>query len=121
MGDAGVLDWPLHVAAGSWRPEHIVISDPGPPIVPLDLTGCTARMVINSRRDGRGVVLATLSDSSGLRLTSDGRLYFEPTETVTSGWVWRHGWHQVELAHPAGRTVRVAAGPVSVSPELVTP
>jgi hypothetical protein len=115
------LTWPIRQEAGSWRPRWIVLTDPDTtPPEPMDLTaGFTARMVIATRRDGHGVVLAELDHTTGLRLTADGRLYYEPDPEVTSSWTWRHGWHQIELYHPgADKPVRVAQGPISVSPEL---
>lgn len=116
----GIVTWDICVAAGSWRPEYIVLLDPDTRL-PLDVTaGFSARMVIANRSDGRGQELAELTVGSGLRLAAEGRLYFEPAEAVTSAWTWRRGHHHIELTHPSGRIVRVAAGPVTVSPELVT-
>lgn len=116
-----VLKWDMCILAGSWQPSYITILDPDSG-EPLDITsGYTARMVIAQRSDGRGLKLAEFTIGTGLRLASGGRLYFEPAEAVTSAWVWRRGWHQIELTHPSGRIVRVAAGLVTVSAELVTP
>lgn len=112
--------WDLTIDAGSWEPQYIELRDPTSNTL-LDLTapGYTARMVVATRSDGTGTVLADLADSAVFRRTSTGRLYFEPPTAVTSGWAWRRGHHQIELTHPSGRTVRVAQGQVRVTPELV--
>lgn len=113
--------WDLTVEAGSWNPSYLILTDPGTGL-PLDLTvsGYSARMVVATRSDGTGTVLADLADGQVFRRTTTGRLYFEPPVTLTSGWVWRFGYHQIELSPPAGLpTVRVAEGRVRVRPELV--
>ncbi len=115
------IAWNLHVEAGSWEPQYITLTDPETG-QPLDLTapGYVVRGVVASRPDGSGTVLADLDDGTVWRRTTDGRIYFEPPNAVTSAWGWRHGYHQTELAHPSGKTVRIAAGRVTVSPELVS-
>lgn len=119
------IDWPLAVAAGSYEPQFITITDPDDG-TPVDLTapGWTVTGVVATRADGTGTVLLTLPDGDGSvwRRTSTGRIYFEPPATVSAGWTFRRGFHQVELEPPAGPefTVRVAAGTFHVSPELVT-
>lgn len=112
--------WDLTIDAGSWEPQYIELRDPTTNTL-LDLTtpGYSARMVVATRSDGGGIVLADLTDSAVFRRTTTGRLYFEPPTAVTSGWAWRRGYHQIELVHPSGRTVRVAQGQVRVNPELV--
>lgn len=115
------ITWDLTIEAGSWEPQYIVLSDPDTNL-PLDLTasGYTARMVVATRSDGAGTVLADLGDEQVFRRTNTGRLYFEPAPEITSGWVWRFGYHQIELTMPTlDLPVRVAAGRVRVSPELV--
>ncbi len=115
------VQWDITVHAGSWEPEYITISDPTSGL-PLNLTlpGYTVHGVVATRPDGSGTVLADLPDTSVWRRTTTGRIYFEPANAVTSGWAFRHGYHQIELTHPTGKTVRIAAGRFVVSPELVT-
>lgn len=116
-----VLDWPITVLAGSWNPQYIVLRDPATE-QPLDLTvaGYSARMVVATRSDGTGTVLADLADGVVFRRTAQGRLYFEPLPALTSEWVWRRGYHHIELARPdTTKPVRVAAGRITLSPELV--
>lgn len=115
------ITWDLTIEAGSWEPQYIVLSDPDTN-QPLDLTasGYTARMVVATRSDGTGTVLADLDDGEVFRRTDSGRLYFEPPVEITSAWVWRFGYHQIELTMPdLTKPVRVATGRVRVRPELV--
>lgn len=114
------ITWDITVEQGSWEPSYIALTDPTTG-APLDLTapGYSVRGVVATRRDGLGTLLATFPDGEVLRRTATGRLYFEPPTALTAGWSWRRGYHQVELTHPTGQTVRVAQGQILVNPELV--
>lgn len=114
------IPWNVTVEQGSWEPSYITVTDPVSG-QPLDLTapGYSVRAVVSTRPDRLGTVLADLPDSPSFRRTAAGRIYFQPEPAVTSGWAWRRGFWQVELAHPTGRTVRIATGQLVVSPELV--
>lgn len=114
--------WHLRVEAGSYEPQYIVITHPvsGAP-VDLTETGFLVHGVVATRPDGQGAVLLDLPETSGVwRRTNTGRIYFEPAAAVSSLWTFRRGFHHVELRHPIGQPVRVAAGRFTVSPELVT-
>lgn len=115
------VTWDLTVEAGSYEPSYLVLRDPETQ-EPLDLTtpGYTVHGVVATRSDGLGRVLADLPDGSVWRRTADGRIYFEPASAESSVWNFRRGYHQVELTHPSGETVRIASGAFRVSPELVT-
>lgn len=115
------IKWDLYVQAGSWDPQYITLTDPDTR-EPLDLTapGFSVHGVVATRTDGQGDILADLPDNSVWRRTTTGRLYFEPDPDLTSTWTFRRGFHQVEITHPVGQPVRIAAGLVLVSPELVT-
>jgi hypothetical protein len=96
-----------------------LITDPDTGL-PIDLTvsGFAAAMTVNSSQDGAGTDLLVLTDSSFLR-TSAGRLYFQPTSTVTKTWTFDYGYYQIELSHPSGETVRISQGPFRVSAEII--
>lgn len=119
------IRWDIHVQAGSYDPEYILISDPDTR-TPVDLTapGWEVTCVVASRSDGAGAELLRLPDGPGSvwQRSPDGRLIFAPSSQVSAGWpaTARRAHHQVELAHPSGQTVRVAQGRFRVDPELVT-
>ena len=102
---------------------HFRIPDGGEATVPPEDRGLRrdhVRLLV-ARPDGvRHRRFADLGDEQVFRRTNTGRLYFEPAPEITSGWVWRFGYHQIELTMPTlDLPVRVAAGRVRVSPELV--
>jgi hypothetical protein len=109
----------LLVEAGSYEPIYWLITDPATGL-PTDLTmsGFAAALTVNSSRDGGGTDLLVLTDTS-FRRTNTGRVYFQPSSTVSSGWTFRRGYYQVELTHPSGETVRISEGQFVVSAELV--
>lgn len=115
------ITWDLYVEAGSYEPQYLVLRDPDTGDL-LDLTqdGYSVHGVVATRPDGLGAVLVDLPEASGVwRRTAEGRIYFEPASATTAAWTFRHGYHQVELASPSADPVRIAAGRLRVSAELV--
>lgn len=110
---------PLRVQAGSYEPEYYLISD-GDTGLPVDLTqpGYEVTGLVATRPSG-GQTLLELPDDSVWRRTTEGRIYFEPSSMDSSTWTFRSGYHQVELSHPSGETVRILEGRFTVSAELV--
>lgn len=109
---------PLRVEAGSYEPVYWLVTDPqtGDPI---DLTapGFEVTMVVEDRY---GTELLALDDADVFRRTADGRVYFEPSSTLTTTWsVINAADYQIELAHPSEETVRIGYGPFSVDREFV--
>lgn len=109
----------LLIEAGSYEPQYWLITDPATGL-PTDLTvsGFAAALTVNDSQDGDGTDLLVLTDSS-FRRTNTGRVYFQPSSTVSSGWTFGRGYYQVELTHPSGQTVRISEGQFVVSAELV--
>lgn len=91
----------------------------GKPPVPVDLTGCTARMHVRATVEA-GEVLLSLSTADGhIELggpagTITLRLSAEETAAIT----WRLGVYDLEIVHADGTVRRLYAGRVTVSPEV---
>lgn len=91
----------------------------GKPAVPVDLTGCTARMQIREKIESTAVLLE-LSTTDG-RITLGGtagtvNLRVEAVDTAAI--TWRSGVYDLEIEFTDGTVRRLFSGPVSVSPEV---
>ena len=94
----------------------------GDPAVPVDLTGCTARMQIRKRVNDTEV-LDTLTTENG-KLTiynaSEGRLRIDISASQSSLYSFASGVYDLEIVYPAPSTTvyRILQGCVSVIPEV---
>lgn len=107
----------IGVEAGSFEPRYWSVTDPTTG-TPLDLTapGYAARMEVE---DNHGVTLLAFTDTTGLRRTASGRIYFEPSSATSRTWPRMRASYQLELSHPSGQTVRIGYGPFSVDYEFI--
>lgn len=91
----------------------------GKPAVPVDLTGCSARMQVREKIDSEDVLLSlstmdgriTLGDAAG---TVALRVEAEDTTDIT----WKTGVYDLEIEFADGTVRRLFGGSVSVSPEV---
>lgn len=91
----------------------------GLPPVPVDLTGCTARMHIRS--DIRAATPAIELSTENGRIVlggAAGTIRLKLSATETSSLNISQGVYDLEIVYPDGRVRRFAAGAVSVSPEV---
>lgn len=91
----------------------------GKPALPVDLTGCVARMQVREKVDSTAVLL-TLTSADG-RITLGGaagtvvlRVDADDTAAIT----WKGGVYDLEIEFADGTVRRLLAGTVSVSPEV---
>lgn len=93
------------------------ISDPATG-TPLDISGWSARGQVR-KWPGADTVLHEWSTTAGnLTLGVDGYLTITVSPAESSAWDWSEGRYDIELTKPDGDVIRVAAGPVMVSPEI---
>lgn len=91
-----------------------------PTPVPVDLTGCTARMQVRTAVEAPDVVLALSSDDGRIALGGvDGTLTLSLTAAETAALPPRlQAVYDLEIVHPDGTVRRLMAGKVAVSPEV---
>jgi hypothetical protein len=84
---------------------------------PVDLTGYTARMLVKSRMGGEeyfdaaaGVVIDPVEQTVRLTISA----------ADTASFTWRIGVYDLELESPTGVVSKLAAGAVTVAPEVTT-
>lgn len=100
-------------AAWVWKPGG----------VPMDFTGCTARMQVRAERESPGVLLELTTENGGITLGAvpgEIALYLGATSTASGVLDWESGVYDLEIQHPAGpeEVTRFAEGAVVVRPEV---
>ncbi|CAN7453835.1 hypothetical protein LJR066_002859 [Acidovorax sp. LjRoot66] len=91
----------------------------GTPAVPVDLTGCTARMQVRAEIESATVLLNLTTENGGITLGGTaGTIDLLSAEDETSDMTWDGGVWDLEIVHPGGEVTRLAQGSVSVSPEV---
>lgn len=91
----------------------------GTPAVPVDLTGCTARMQVRTRIDDTNVLLNLTTENGGISLGGTaGTVTIYLSATATAALTWKSGIYDLEIQFGNGDVRRLMAGSVSVSPEV---
>lgn len=116
--------WPLVIYKGQTLREHRVWKVGATPetAVPVDLTGCTARMHVRSEVDSPFILLSLTTENGGLALGgASGRieLYMSAQQTAQAN--WEDGVYDLEIEFPNGDVRRLFYGTVRTDPEATRP
>lgn len=91
----------------------------GSPAVPVDLTGCTARMQVRQKVDGTDVLLNLTTENGGIILGGiAGTVTVYLSATATAALAWKSGVYDLEIEFGNGDVRRLLSGSVSVSLEV---
>lgn len=91
----------------------------GAPAVPVDLTGCTARMQVRSQVDSPDVLLELTTANGRIEIDAlAGTLTLKLSAAETAALTWRNAVYDLEVVHPGGQVRRLAEGQVKVKPEV---
>lgn len=94
----------------------------GTPAVPVDLTGCTARMQVRSEVESETPLLSLTTENDRITLGgAAGTIDLYVSDEDTADITWADGVYDLEIEHPSGEVTRLAEGSVSVSPEVTRP
>jgi hypothetical protein len=94
----------------------------GTPAVPVDLTGCTARMQVREEVDSDTPLLTLTTENDRITLGDDeGTIDLYVSDEDTADIDWSSGVFDLEIEHPGGEVTRLAEGSVGVSPEVTRP
>ncbi|ADU36235.1 hypothetical protein [Variovorax paradoxus] len=89
------------------------------PGVPVDLTGCTARMQIREKLAAPSVLVDLTTENGGILLGgSTGAITMRIEAAVTAAYAWRSGIYDLEIIFADDTVRRLMHGSVSVSPEV---
>ena len=91
----------------------------GTPSVPVDLTGCTARMQIRASIPATAVLADLTTENGGITLGGVAgtiELFIAPTETALI--TWTAAVYDLEIVFSPTDVRRLLYGPVTMSPEV---
>jgi hypothetical protein len=91
----------------------------GTPAVPVDLTGCTARMQFRADITAAAPLVTLTTENGGIVLGGAlGTIELIITATTTAAFAWATAVYDLELAFASGDVRRLIYGAVTVSPEV---
>ena len=91
----------------------------GTPAVPVDLTGCEARMQVRPDIESATVLVELNTTNGGITLGGVvGTVDLYLTDEASAAFTWTSGVWDLEITHPSDEVTRLAYGPVNVSPEV---
>ena len=87
--------------------------------VPVNLTGCTARMQARPTLESSTVLLNLTTENGGIVLGGvAGTIRLQLSATATAAIPWKQAVYDLELVFADGTVTRKLAGSISVSPEV---
>ena len=91
----------------------------GTPALPVDLTGCTARMQIRSEISATETLVSLTSEAGNIVLGGVlGTIEIIMTATATAAFTWTEAVYDLEIVFLSGDVTRLVYGAVTVSPEV---
>ena len=91
----------------------------GTPALPIDLTGCTARMQVRAKITSVTPLLELTTENGGIILGGTaGTITLFISAEDTAAFDWDGGAYDLEIEFTDGTVVRRLYGSVSVSPEV---
>lgn len=91
----------------------------GTPAVPVNLTGCTARMQIRKEIANATPYVTLTTENGGIVLGgAAGTIELIITPTATAAITWASGVYDLEIVFSPTEVRRLVYGPVTVSPEV---
>lgn len=91
----------------------------GAPAVPVDLTGCTARLQFRSEIAAATPLVTLTTENGGIVLGGVlGTIELIITAAVTAAFTWTAAVYDLEIVFTSGDVRRLVYGTVTVSPEV---
>ena len=98
---------------------HPLVWKAGVPAVPVDLTGCSARMQVRAQVPSADVLLELTTDNGRIELgTTDGAITLKLTAAETAALAWQRGVYDLEIVHSDASVRRLLEGSIKVKPEV---
>jgi hypothetical protein len=99
--------------------SHPLVWKAGVPAVPVDLTGCSARMQVRSVVTSGAVLLELTSANGRIQLGgSSGEIELRLTAAETEALAWRNAVYDLEIVHSDASVRRLLEGSIKVKPEV---
>lgn len=88
-------------------------------MVPVDLTGCTARMQARAKIGDASALLTLTTENGGIELGGvAGTIKRKLSDAETAALTWKSAVYDLEITFSTGRVRRLMAGSISVSFEV---
>lgn len=99
--------------------SKVVTWKAGTPAVPVDLTGCTARMQVRAAVDAADVLLELTTENGRILIGGlAGTVTLRLTAAETAAITWPRGVYDLEVVHADASVRRLVAGSIKLSPEV---
>lgn len=99
--------------------RKVVTWKAGDPAVPVDLTGCTARMHVRAKLEDAAPLLALTTEDGGIVLGgAAGTVTIFVSDAGTAAITWVSGVYDLEIEFTNGDVRRLIYGTVTVSKEV---
>lgn len=99
--------------------SQLVTWKTGTPALPVDLTGCTARMHARAKTADTAILLDLTTLNGGIVLGGAlGSVEIKLTAAQTAAIGWTGAVYDLEIVFPVGTVKRLMQGSISVSPEV---
>lgn len=85
---------------------------------PLDISGWSARGQVRKWAGSPEVLHEWSATAINITCGADGFVTVTVSPAESAVWDWCDGLYDIELTDPSDRVVRIAQGPVTVSPEI---
>lgn len=108
---------PLRIRQGATFRKHLLWKSPLG--VPIDLTGCVARMQVRPEIESSTVLVELTTENGRILLGGvDGTLILELDPATTAAFDWDSGVYDLEIQHANGDVTALVFGAVSVRKEV---
>ena len=108
---------PLRIRQGATFRKNFLWKSPKG--VPIDLTGCKARMQVREEVESLAFLVELTSENGRITLGgSAGTIQLHLDPATTAGFAWDSGVYDLEIEHPNGDVTALAYGSVSVAKEV---
>lgn len=109
----------LTIYQGATFRKRLTWKGPLPVQMPIDLTGCTARMQVRHEVESPTVLLELTTANGGITLGGvAGTIELFVSDDASTLFTWTAGAWDLEIEFPGGDVHRLAQGSISVSPEV---
>jgi len=91
----------------------------GTPALPVDLTGCSARMQVRSELPSPEVLLELTTDNGRIELGgTNGEITLKLSAAETAALTWERGKYDLEIVHSDASVRRLLEGSIKVKREV---
>lgn len=114
-----VWPYPIEVRNGVAYQASTGSVAPQADLVPVDLTGCTARMHIRAKLADATTLMELTTENGGITIGgTTGEIVLFVSDEDSSAEDWKSGVYDLEIVHPSGDVTRLIEGSISLVKEV---